>query len=142
MESRTQDSRPRTQKNFGANDRPSRGQGHRRKCSKKKGFQKNFSSHLKKRSSKIFFRQKRSSKVFFRQFLLEENKKRSSQIFCEVSGAFQQNFNSSKNSAASSRGQVNFRGFEAKDFKMCPRGQGRVLKDSTSANYAVTSNAL
>ena len=35
----------------------------------------------KKRSSKIFFRQKSSSKIFFRRFPLEENKKRSSQIF-------------------------------------------------------------
>ena len=32
---------------------------------KKEGFQKNFSSNLKKMSSKIFFRRKRSSKIFF-----------------------------------------------------------------------------
>ena len=41
----------------------------------KKGFQKIFSSNLKKRSSKIFFRQKKSSKAFFWRFPLEENKK-------------------------------------------------------------------
>ena len=65
-----------------------------------------------KRSSKIFFKRSQKKglqkffsgkkglqKFFFRRFLLEENKKRSSQIFCEVSGAFQQNFNDSKNSA-------------------------------------------
>ena len=62
-------------------------QEHRRKCSQKK------------RSSKILFRQKSSSKFFFRRFPLKENKKRSSQIFCEVSGALRQNFNGSKNSA-------------------------------------------
>ena len=66
----------------------------------KKKFLKKFSSNLKKRSSKIFFRRKRSSKIFFfRQFPLEKNKKRSTQIYCKVSGAFQQNFNGSKNSA-------------------------------------------
>ena len=39
--------------------------------------------------------------------------KRYLQIFREVSGAFQQNFNGSKNSASSSRGQGNFRGPKA-----------------------------
>ena len=51
--------------------------------------------------SKIFFKQSRKKglqnffsgekglqKIFFRRFPLEENKKRSSQIFCKVSGAF------------------------------------------------------
>ena len=41
----------------------------------------------------------RSSKIFFRRSSLEENKKRSSQSFREVSGVFQQNFNGSTNSA-------------------------------------------
>ena len=45
------------------------------------------------------FKKKRSSKIFFRRSPLEENKKRSSQSFREVSGVFQQNFNGSKNSA-------------------------------------------
>ena len=41
-----------------AKARPSLGQGHRRKCSPKKGLQNNFSGDLSKlRSSKIFFRQ-------------------------------------------------------------------------------------
>ena len=84
-----------------AKDRPSRGQGHRRKCSpKKKVF-------------KIFFRRKRSSKIFFGRSLLEETKKRSLQIFREVSGVFQRNFNRSKIVLSSSRGQTNFWGLEA-----------------------------
>ena len=74
----------------------------------KKGLQKFFSSDLKKRSSKNLFRRKRSSKIFLGgkglqkffsgDFHLRKTKKRSSQIFCEVSGAFQQNINGSKNS--------------------------------------------
>ena len=56
--------------------------------------------------------------------------KRSSQIFREVSGVFQRNFNGSKNSAVLEPRTGQFSrtwGFEAKakDFKMCPRGQGR-----------------
>ena len=38
-------------------------------------------------------------KYFFRRSPLEENRKRSSQSFREVSGVFQQNFNGSTNSA-------------------------------------------
>ena len=65
--------------------------------------------------------------------------KRYLQIFRQVSGVFQQNFNGSKIVLSSSRGQGNFWGpkasrprprtwgFEvkAKDFKMCPRGRPR-----------------
>ena len=65
---------------------------------KKEGLE--FSSELKKQVFKIFFQAKKVFKNFFRRFPLEENKKRSLQIFCEVSGTFQQNFNGSKNSAA------------------------------------------
>ena len=119
VESRTQGSRPRTQKNprprtaLSRTDplaRPRTGileakdQEHRSKCSPKK------------RSSKIF-----------RRSPIEESKKRSSQIFREVSGVFQQNFNGSKNSAVLKPRAGQFSrtlGFEAKakDFKMCPRG--------------------
>ena len=56
---------------------------------------------------------------------LRKTKKRCSQIFREVSGVFQQNFNGSKNSAVLEPRTVQFSwttGFEAKDFKMCPRG--------------------
>ena len=90
MESKTQGSRPRprTQKNFEAKDRPSRGQGqgHRHKCSQKKRSSKIFFMRLQKKGlqkffsgekglqkffsgekglQKIFFRRKRSSKIFF-----------------------------------------------------------------------------
>ena len=56
--------------------------------------------------------------------------KRFSQIFREVSGVFQQNFNCSKNSAVLEPRTGQFSrtwGFEAKakDFKMCPRGRPR-----------------
>ena len=54
--------------------------------------------------------------------------KRCSQIFREVSGVFQRNFNCSKNSAALEPRTGQFSrtwGFEAKDFKMCPRGRPR-----------------
>ena len=69
--------------------------------------------------------------------------KRCSQIFCEVSGVFQRNFNCSKNSAVLEPRTGQFSrtwGFEAKakakdltfeakakakDFKMCPRGRPR-----------------
>ena len=102
VESRTQGSRPRTQKNFEtkAKDRTSLGQGHRRKCYSKKKVFKNFFKQSQKKGLQEFFSCKHGlQKFFFSRFPHEENKKRSSQIFCEVSGAFQQNFNGSINSA-------------------------------------------
>ena len=67
--------------------------------------------------------------------------KKCSQIFCEVTGVFQRNFNCSKNSAVLEPRTWQFSrtwGFEAKakdltfeakakakDFKMCPRGRPR-----------------
>ena len=101
-------SRPRT----GMLEAKAKDQGHRRECSPKKSLQESFSGDLQKRKTK-----------------------RSSQIFRKVSGVFQQNFNGSKNSALiESRAGLFSRTwgfeakdltFEAKDFKMCPRGQGR-----------------
>ena len=138
MESRTQGSRPRTQKNFEvkAKDRPSRGQGQGPRTQtqvfskKKKVFKKFFQAISKKGLQTIFSSEKGLQQFFFRRFLLEKNKKRSSQIFFEVSGAFQQNFNGSKNSAVLEPRTGQFSrtwGFEAKakDFKMCPRGRPR-----------------
>ena len=129
MGSRTQGSRPGpwTQKNFEAKDRPSRGQGqgHRRKCSQKKGLQKFFSCDFKKKVFKNFFQAKKVFKNFFSGDLyLRKPEQRSLQIFRMVSGVFQQNFNNSKIVLSSSRGQANFRGLEAKakDFEMCSRG--------------------
>ena len=114
VESRTQGSRPRTQKNFEAK---AKNQGHRHKRSPKK---------------KVF-------KIFFRRSLLEETKKRSLQIFRRVSGVFQRNFNGSKIVLSSSRGPDNFRGLEASRPKPRPRTSKcvleakDVLEDSTSA---------
>ena len=84
-------------------------QGHRGKCSQKK------------KKKNIF-------KKFFQAISKREKQKRSSQIFREVSGVFQQNFNDSKNSAVLEPRTGQFSrtwGFEAKDFKMYPRGRPR-----------------
>ena len=82
VESRTQDSRPRTQKNprprprtalprtdpLEAKDRNARGQGHKRKCfPKKKVFQKFFQAISKKKKEK-------KTKVFKKFFQLFSNK--------------------------------------------------------------------
>ena len=128
MESRTQGSKPRTQKNFEAKDRPSRGQGHRHKCSpNKKKSSKFFSGDLKKKVFKNFFSG---------DLLLRKPKKRSLQIFCKVSGVFQRNFNGSKIVLSSSRGQGNFRGLEAlrprPRISKCVLEAEDVLEDSTS----------
>ena len=142
MESRTQGSRPRprTQKNFEAKakDRPSRGQGQRRKCSPKKRSSKFFFRRSQKKSLQIFISDEKGlQKYFFRQSPREENKKMSSKIFREISGVFQQNFNSSKSSAVLEPGQGNFRELEAS--RPRPRTSKcvleDVLKDSTSAIY-------
>ena len=96
-----------------------------------------FRRSQKKKVFKNFFQAKKVSKNFFSGDLyLRKPKKRSLQIFRKVSGVFQQNFNGSKIVLSLSRGQGNFRGLEAeaKDFKMCPRGQG-LLKDSTSGQH-------
>ena len=76
-------------------DAKAKDQEHRRKCSPKKNkvFKKNFQAISKKGLQKFFSGEKGLQKLFFRQFPFEENKTRSSQIFSEVSGAFQQNFN-------------------------------------------------
>ena len=94
-------------------------QEHKRKCCpKKKGLHKNFSGE-KKRSSQKLFRQSPQKNVFQKIFQ-----------------ALHKNFNNSKNSAVLEprRGQFSRTWgleakakdltFEAKDFKMCPRGQG------------------
>ena len=133
MESRTQGSRPRTQKNFEAKDGPSRGQEPRTQTqvfSEKKRSSKFFSGYLKKKKVfKHFFQAKRSSKFFFRRSLLEETKKRSLQIFRKVSSVFPRNFNGSKIVLSSSQGQGNFRGLEA----LRPRTSKCVLEDVLEA---------
>ena len=134
MESRTRGSRPRTQEIRGQGQgQPFRGQtlsrprtgtleakdqGQRGKCSpKKKSLQK-------------FVSGEKGLKLFsFRRSPIEENKKRSSQIFRKVSGVFQQNFNGSKIVLSSSRGQGNFRELEASR----PRPSKCVLEDVLDA---------
>ena len=86
-------------------------QGHKCMCSQKKILQKFFSDDLQKKgSSKIFFRRSKKNN-------LENN-----------FSADLQNFNHLKNSAVLEPRTGQFSrtwGFEAKDFKMCPWGQGR-----------------
>ena len=97
-------------------------QGHKRKCSpKKKGLHKIFSGDLPKK------------KGLHKNFSSDLYKKKFSRIFFKRS----QNFNNSKNSAVLEPRTGQFLrtwGLEAKDltfeakakdFKMCPRGQGR-----------------
>ena len=138
MESRTQSSRPRTQKKSKAKakdslseDRHSRSQG--QECSrprprtkdtsasalqkKKEGLHKNFSGDLKKKK-----------KVFTKIFQAISTKKRFPNNFLSAP----QNFNNSKNTAVL---EANFRGLEASR----PRTSKCVLEDSTSAFYPVTS---
>ena len=70
----------------------------------------------KKNFSKNFFKQSQKKdlqKIFFRRFSLEENKKRSSQIFCEVLALSNNISTIQKIVLSSSRGQGNFRGLEA-----------------------------
>ena len=99
VEWRTQDSRPRpkTQKNFEAKakDKPSRRQGPRTQTqvfSKKKGFQQIFLVDLKKKVLKTIFRAKKILKKFFSGDLHLRKTKKSSQIFREVFGVFQQKY--------------------------------------------------
>ena len=100
-----------------AKDRNARGQGPR--------TQAQVLSKKKKRSSQKFFRRspkKKSSQKFF---------KRSPQknVFQKIFQAFDKFLTIQNIVLSSSRGQANFRGleakdltFEAKDFKICPRG--------------------
>ena len=106
-ESRTQGSRPRTQKNFEAKDKPSRGQEPRTQTqvfSKKKKGPQNF-FYLKKKglkkkmSSKFFSGEKGLQKFFFRQSLLEETKKKVFADFPQGFWRFPTTFQRFKNSA-------------------------------------------
>ena len=108
-------SRPRT----GMLQAKAKDQGHKRKCSpkKKKGLHKKFSGDIQKKKKKKFF-----TKIF--QAI--STKKRFPKKFSSAP----QNFNNSKNSAVLEPRTGQFSttwGLEAKakDFKMCPRGQGR-----------------
>ena len=83
-------------------------------------------------SASVLQKKKKSSQKFFRRSQKKKQKKRSSQKFFKRSpqkNVFQKIFQAlheiltiQKIVLSSSRGQANFRGLEAKDFKMCPRG--------------------
>ena len=144
MESRTQGSRPRTQKDFEAKakDRPSRGlgQGPRTQTqvfSKKKRSSKFFSGDLKKKVFKKFFRRKRSSKIFFRRSLLEETKKKIFAEFPQGFWRFPTKFQRFKIVLSSSRGQGNFRGLEAS--RPRPRTSKCVLEAKDSSRPRTSS---
>ena len=107
-------------------DRPSRGQGHKRKCSlKKKVFKNFFSGDLrKKRSSQKFFRQSQKKNVFHTIFQ-----------------ALHKIITIQKIMLSSSRRQTNFRGVEAsrpRTSKCVLEGKD-VLVNSTSG-YNVIMN--
>ena len=131
-------SRPRT----GMLEAKAKDQGHKRKCSPKK----------KKRSSQKFFKRSPKKKVFSKIFQAISKKKKKKKVFTKIFQAIStkkrfpnkfssasQNFNNSKNSAVLEPRTGQFSrtsGLEAKakdltfeakakDFKMCPRGQGR-----------------
>ena len=90
-------------------------------------------------------KKKRSSQKFFRRSQKKKKKRSSQKCFkrSPLKNVFQKSFQAlhkiltfQKIVLSSSRGQANFRGLEAKakdltfeakakDFKMCPRGQGR-----------------
>ena len=143
VESRTQGSRPRpsTQKKSEAKDslsedRHSRGQGQecsrprtkdtKRKCSpkKKKGLHKNFSGDLKKKKKK---------KVFTKIFQAISTKKRSPKNFSSAP----QNFNIPKNRAVLEAKAKDLT-FEAKDFKICPRGLHLCLPEVESRTQKIS----
>ena len=127
------------------------GQGHKKNPRPRTGFPRTDTLEAKDRNARgqgqgprtqaqVLSKKKRSSQKFFRR----SPKKRSSQKFFTRSpqkNVFQKIFQPlheiltiQKIVLSSSRGQANFRGLEAKDltfeakakdFKMCPRGQGR-----------------
>ena len=127
MESRTQGSRPRTQKKSEAKDslsedRHSRGQG--QECSRPR-TQAQMLSKKRKVFTKIFqaISKKKKKKVFTKNFQAISTKKR----FLKNFSSAPQNFNNSKTSAVLEPRTGQFSrtcGLEAKakDFKMCPRG--------------------
>ena len=133
VESRTQGSRPRprTQKNSEAKDslsedRHSRGQG--QECSRPRTQVQVLPLPPKKRSPQKFFRRSPKKKGLHKNFSSDLPKKN---VFHKIFQALYIILTIKKIVLSSSRGQANFRGleaeakdltFEAKDFKICPRG--------------------
>ena len=140
VESKTQGSRPRprTQKNFEAKDRPSRGQGPRtqvRVFSKKKVLKKFFQAISNKKVFKIFFQAKKVFKKFFSSdFHLRKTKKGVRKFSARFLALSNKILTVQKIVLSLSRGQGNFRGLEVS--KPRPRTSKSVLEDSTSAEYS------
>ena len=108
-------------------DRTSRGQA--QECTRPRPRTKDTSASalLKKIFFQAISKKKRSSQKFFKQSLQKN-------VFQLIFQALHKILTIQKILLSLSRGQANFRGleakakdltFEAKDFKMCPRGQGR-----------------
>ena len=160
MESRTQGSKPmprlRTQNLSRPRTDPleakAKDQGHRRKYSpkKKEGLEKSFSSDLKTRSSKNFFRQKRSSKNFYRRFPLEDTKKGLRKFSAKFLALSNKILMVQKIVLFSSREQGNFRGLETS--RPTPKTSTcvlenvleakDVLEDSTTVSYIHKTRSL
>ena len=111
-------------KDIPSEDKPSAGQGHKRKCSPKKNdLQRKFSSGLK-------------NKRVFKQFFHANSKKKVFKIFFQ---AIYKISTIQKMVLSSSRGQGNFRRLEAsrpkpRTWPSRPRTSKYVLEDSTSDN--------
>ena len=123
-----------------AKDRNTRGQGPRTQAQvlskkKNKGLHKNFLGDLQKKKKKKGLHKNFSSdlhkKTFSKKFFKRSPQKN---VFQKIFQALHKILTIQTIVLSSSRGQANFRGleakakdltFEAKDFKMCPRGQGR-----------------
>ena len=136
VESRTQGSRPRTQKNFEARDRPSRGQGLRTQAQvfskTKEGFEKFFSSNLKKK----FLQAKKVFKNFFSgDFHLRKTKKGLRKFSARFLALSNKISTVQKIVLSSSGGQGDFRELEASRPRTskCVLEAKDVLEDYTSA---------
>ena len=136
MESRTQGSRPRprTQKNFKAKDRPSRGQGPRTQAqvfSKKKRFSKNFFNRSQKKGLQKFFSREKVFKLFFfsGDFHLRKTKKGLRKFSARFLSLSSKISTVQKIVLSSSRGQGNFQVLEASR----PRTSKCVLEDVLKA---------
>ena len=128
VESRTQGSRPRTPKNSKAmaKNRPSRGEGHRRKCSPKKRSSKIFFRRSQKKGLQKNFSGKKGLKTNFSGDLhFRKTRKCLRKFSSRLLALSNKNSTVQKIVLSSSRGQGNFRGIKASR----PRTSKCVLED-------------
>ena len=127
MKSRTQGSRPRTQKNFEARTNPLEDKAEDTGASvlQKKRLQKFFSGDLKKRTSKFFSGEKDLQKNFLGDLHLSKTKKGLHKFFVRFLAVFNKISTVQKIVLSSSRGQGNFRLLRL-------RGQGEGLQNVSS----------